>query len=106
VDLQTAVLGGGFCGAYCRGEIQTFRAPDCQCGALNSGGGSMDASDWINAGMAGNQAAMQWYVLAHPDSQLPTPPSVVNVPGGQVSFNANLIVLGLGAVVLFILLAK
>jgi hypothetical protein len=66
----------------------------------------MTADDWVKLGLLGNNAAMQWYVLDHPNSTLPVPPSVLNVPGGQVSFNSNLLVLGLLGVVAFIVLAK
>lgn len=66
----------------------------------------MDASQWIQAGMAGNQVAMQWYVLEHPGTSLPAPApgGEISVPGVRASFNTNLLILAAAAVVLFIAL--
>lgn len=66
----------------------------------------MNAEEWAKLGLLGNNVAMQWYVLAHPDAQLPVPPSVLEVPGGRISFNSNLLVLGVLGIGLFFLLSK
>lgn len=66
----------------------------------------MDAENWVQLGMLGNNVAMQWYLLSHPNASYPVQPSTVDAPGVHVAFNSNLLVLGLLAVGAFLILAK
>lgn len=66
----------------------------------------MDSSDWGDLIMLGDDIAMQWYYMMHPE-QTPINTGVVSlpVPGGvaRATFNPNLVILGLlvlGAILL------
>lgn len=65
----------------------------------------MDATDWAQLGLLGNNVAMQWYVLSHPGAQLPAavPQATLSVPGLQGAVNTNLLILAavaLGAILI------
>ena len=91
-------------------SIRCFRAP-CGCPgsgtaglpeATTNGGGLVTAEDWVKLGMLGNNAAMNWYVLAHPGTALPAPApgGEIAVPGARVSFNTNLLIVVGGVAIL------
>ena len=65
------------------------------------------STDWIGLIMASNEAAMQWYALTT-QKPLPTSGNVVTIgPAGlQVGASANWLVLGVLAVVLFVVFRK
>lgn len=68
----------------------------------------MDATDWAQLGMLANDIFVTDYVLTHPGSQIPEPPSTgtIRVPGVSGTFNTNLLVLGVLAVVAVVLLNR
>lgn len=67
----------------------------------------MSSEDIANLLMLGDDVAMQWYVLSHPGTALPAPApgGQVEIPGvARVSFNPNLLIIGLIIVAAIIVL--
>lgn len=74
---------------------------------MSAGSSSVDVNDWVQLGMLGNDIAMNWWILAHPGSQLPVAPASgqISVPGARVTFNPNLVIVG-AVIVLAVLFMK
>lgn len=93
-----------FCELYRAGKIQTLRAPNCP----DVKGAKVTAEDWVQLGMLGNTAAMQWYALSHPGTSLPAPApgGEIAIPGVRASFNTNLLIVGVLGLLAFVMWSK
>lgn len=67
----------------------------------------MDAEDWARLGILGDQIALQWYTVTHPQAQMPGQNQVtipLPGPGGQANFNSNLLIIGVIVIAAIVLM--